>query len=193
MHPGPAIVAPPGVDFFLDVHGDEELPHVFVAGCDGIPRWQGPDGPHLAALQAAFCAAYARHAPEFQTAKGYPPAAVASANLTVASKQVGAGRSTEVTVGCAWVMRSVAPSPRPHLGYFAALWLLPGPQVGERFGCLSLTLEMPFKDSADLPDPRVGWSPGRAKRLGAALLGALHDLADQLAPTQPKQQQQQQA
>lgn len=51
---------------------------------------------------------------------------------------------------------------------------------------------MPFKDSAELPDPRVGWSPGRAKRLGAALLGVLHDLADQLAQ-RPTQQQQQQA
>ena len=42
--------------------------------------------------------------------------------------------------------------------------------VGHRFGCLSLTLEMPFKDNADLPDPRVGWNGERSKRLGAAML-----------------------
>ena len=42
--------------------------------------------------------------------------------------------------------------------------------VGHRFGCLSLTLEMPFKDNADAPDPRVGWNGERSKRLGAAML-----------------------
>jgi murein tripeptide amidase MpaA len=45
-------------------------------------------------------------------------------------------------------------------------------QVGERYGACSLTLEMPFKDHEDLPDPVHGWSPARAKRLGAALLDA---------------------
>ena len=42
--------------------------------------------------------------------------------------------------------------------------------VGHRFGCLSLTLEMPFKDNADAPDPRVGWNGARSKRLGEAIL-----------------------
>ena len=42
--------------------------------------------------------------------------------------------------------------------------------VGHRFGCLSLTLEMPFKDNADAPDARVGWNGARSKRLGAAML-----------------------
>jgi hypothetical protein len=27
--------------------------------------------------------------------------------------------------------------------------------VGERFGCLSVTLEQPFKDNANLPDPEL--------------------------------------
>ena len=43
-------------------------------------------------------------------------------------------------------------------------------QIGHAFGCLSLTLEMPFKDNADLPDPRCGWNGARSKRLGAAIL-----------------------
>ncbi len=43
-------------------------------------------------------------------------------------------------------------------------------QIGHAFGCLSLTLEMPFKDNADLPDPLVGWNGARSKRLGAAIL-----------------------
>ncbi len=45
-----------------------------------------------------------------------------------------------------------------------------------RFGCLSMTLEMPFKDNADLPDPLFGWSPRRCQHLGAANLDAM--LAD---------------
>lgn len=42
--------------------------------------------------------------------------------------------------------------------------------VAHRFGCLSLTLEMPFKDNALLPDPQVGWDGARSKLLGAAML-----------------------
>ncbi len=42
--------------------------------------------------------------------------------------------------------------------------------VGHTFGCLSLTLEMPFKDNADRPDPVVGWNGLRSKALGAAVL-----------------------
>lgn len=41
------------------------------------------------------------------------------------------------------------------------------------FGCLSMTLEMPFKDNADLPDETFGWSPERCKHLGAANLDAM--------------------
>lgn len=42
--------------------------------------------------------------------------------------------------------------------------------VGERFDCLSLTLEMPFKDDARRPDRRRGWSPGRSRAFGRAIL-----------------------
>ena len=42
--------------------------------------------------------------------------------------------------------------------------------VGHTFGCVSLTLEIPFKDNADLPDEACGWSAQRSKRLGAAVL-----------------------
>ncbi len=45
--------------------------------------------------------------------------------------------------------------------------------AGQRFGCLSLTLEMPFKDNADLPDPVVGWNGARSRRLGADVLPAI--------------------
>lgn len=42
--------------------------------------------------------------------------------------------------------------------------------VAHHFGCLALTLEMPFKDNALLPDPHVGWDGARSKRLGGAML-----------------------
>jgi murein tripeptide amidase MpaA len=45
--------------------------------------------------------------------------------------------------------------------------------VGHTFGCLSVTLEMPFKDNADLPDPEVGWNGDRSRKLGAAVLEPL--------------------
>jgi murein tripeptide amidase MpaA len=45
--------------------------------------------------------------------------------------------------------------------------------VGQTFGCLAFTIEMPFKDNANLPDARVGWSGGRSKKLGASILGAV--------------------
>ena len=45
--------------------------------------------------------------------------------------------------------------------------------VGHTYGGLALTLEMPFKDNADLPDPERGWSGARSRRLGADTLTAL--------------------
>ncbi|MCP3024251.1 carboxypeptidase family protein [Cupriavidus basilensis] len=45
--------------------------------------------------------------------------------------------------------------------------------IGHTFGCLSLTLEMPFKDNADQPDPAVGWNGARSALLGAAMLQAV--------------------
>jgi len=42
--------------------------------------------------------------------------------------------------------------------------------VGENFHCLSYTLEMPFKDNNDLPDPVFGWSAERSYRLGESVL-----------------------
>ncbi len=42
--------------------------------------------------------------------------------------------------------------------------------VGEYFHCLSYTLEMPFKDNDDLPDPEFGWSADRSCRLGESVL-----------------------
>ncbi|MEM9987979.1 MAG: M14-type cytosolic carboxypeptidase [Pseudomonadota bacterium] len=45
--------------------------------------------------------------------------------------------------------------------------------MSERFDCLSMTLEMPFKDANVLPDLEVGWSPDRCADLGRSCLDAI--------------------
>jgi len=52
--------------------------------------------------------------------------------------------------------------------------------TGHTFGGLALTVEMPFKDNADLPDPERGWSGARSRRLGADTLTALHAMLPSL-------------
>ncbi len=49
-------------------------------------------------------------------------------------------------------------------------------QLAERYGAVAMTLEMPFKDNADLPDPVHGWSPERSMMLGRDCLGALAEI-----------------
>jgi len=46
-------------------------------------------------------------------------------------------------------------------------------QIGNRFECLAMTLEMPFKDCQSNPDPERGWSPERSRQLGAAVVQPL--------------------
>jgi murein tripeptide amidase MpaA len=44
------------------------------------------------------------------------------------------------------------------------------PYVTHTFGCLSLTLELPFKDNANDPNPQTGWNGARSANLGRAVL-----------------------
>jgi murein tripeptide amidase MpaA len=55
-----------------------------------------------------------------------------------------------------------------------------GNYVAETFGCLSMTLEMPFKDNDAAPDARTGWSPARCHKFGRANLDALRGVLDEL-------------
>lgn len=45
--------------------------------------------------------------------------------------------------------------------------------IAQQFGCLAFTIEMPFKDNANLPDPAVGWNGERSRKLGASVLQPL--------------------
>ncbi len=52
--------------------------------------------------------------------------------------------------------------------------------VGQNFDCLAYTIEMPFKDNADLPDEACGWSGERSKKLGASVLLPVLAVRDRL-------------
>eukprot|EP00238_Polyblepharides_amylifera_P015805 CAMPEP_0196581862 /NCGR_PEP_ID=MMETSP1081-20130531/36049_1 /TAXON_ID=36882 /ORGANISM="Pyramimonas amylifera, Strain CCMP720" /LENGTH=419 /DNA_ID=CAMNT_0041902247 /DNA_START=83 /DNA_END=1342 /DNA_ORIENTATION=+ len=124
-----------GVDFFLDVHGDEVLPYNFIVGNEGIEGWSD----RLEGLQNAFKQAYLRHSPDFQVEHGYPKTEPGKANMGIATAQ-----------------------------------------VGQRFNCLSMTLEQPFKDTADTPNAVQGWSPERCLNFGASVLGAIAEVVKDL-------------
>ncbi|HKT86779.1 MAG TPA: M14-type cytosolic carboxypeptidase [Novosphingobium sp.] len=117
-----------GVDFAMDVHGDEAIPAVFLAGFEGIPslRQEQLDGYNR------YAALLERRTPDFQTKLGYPVSQPGKANLSMSTNQ-----------------------------------------LAERFGCVSMTLEMPFKDHRPAAEPRQEWSPERSMQLGRDCLGAL--------------------
>ena len=52
--------------------------------------------------------------------------------------------------------------------------------VAQTYDCLAMTLEMPFKDNANLPDSDYGWSPERCAKLGAAALDPMLAVIDKL-------------
>lgn len=52
--------------------------------------------------------------------------------------------------------------------------------LGEEFKCLSQTLEMPFKQNNNIPDPITGWSVERSIKLGESLVSTLLSIVDDL-------------
>ena len=122
-----------GVDFAMDVHGDEAIPANFLAGFEGIPSWSDK----LGAKFYDFADALAAATPDFQTEKGYEKSAPGQANLSMSTNQ-----------------------------------------LAERYGAVSMTLEMPFKDHDPNPDPEYGWSPERSKRLAHSCLDVLAQRID---------------
>ncbi len=117
-----------GVDFAMDIHGDEAIPAVFLAGFEGIPSLK----PEQLEGYNRYRCILERRTPDFQTKLGYPVARPGAGNVTMATSQ-----------------------------------------IAERFGAVSMTLEMPFKDHDPLPCPYQGWSPERSMQLGRDCLAAL--------------------
>ena len=124
-----------GVDLFLDMHGDENLPYNFVAGTEGVPSYD----ERIKSLENLFKQTLLAVTPEFQTEFGYDLDAPGQANMTVATS-----------------------------------W------VGDHFKCLAYTVEMPFKDNANLPDEAYGWSDVRSMKLGQDMLPAILAVVDKL-------------
>jgi murein tripeptide amidase MpaA len=114
-----------GVDLFLDVHGEESLPYVFAAACEGIPDYT----ERLKGLEDLFASHLAGVDPDFQREHGYELDAPGQADLRIASNY-----------------------------------------IAQRCDCLSLTLEMPFKDNVNRPDEEAGWSPERSGGFGRSTL-----------------------
>lgn len=117
-----------GVNFAMDVHADEAIPAVFLAGFDGIPSWTQAQGDGYDRYERILD----RRTPDFQTKLGYPKAAAGKANLSMSTNQ-----------------------------------------IAQRFGAVAMTLEMPYKDLVDFPEPEQGWSPERCKLLGRECMAAL--------------------
>lgn len=124
-----------GVDLFLDVHGDEEIPYVFTAACEGNPGYTEKQK----ALEDDFRTRLSGLTQDFQTRFGYPKAEPGKANMDLACNS-----------------------------------------VGERYKCLSLTLEMPFKDHDDAPDLVTGWSGTRSKQLARDVLSVMGQMVSVL-------------
>jgi len=120
-----------GVDLFLDIHGDEEIPYVFTAACEGNPGYT----PRIEALEKRFRSHLSALTRDFQTTHGYTRDLPGEANMTLACNA-----------------------------------------VGEKYDCLSLTLEMPFKDNDDAPNPKTGWSGERSKQLAKDVLSTVADI-----------------
>ncbi|MCP5381447.1 MAG: carboxypeptidase family protein [Kordiimonadaceae bacterium] len=53
-------------------------------------------------------------------------------------------------------------------------------QIAHRFDAVAMTLEMPFKDTIDSPNPETGWSPERSRKLGYSTLDALSAVLERL-------------
>ncbi|HEY5738103.1 MAG TPA: M14-type cytosolic carboxypeptidase [Gammaproteobacteria bacterium] len=73
-----------GLDFGLDVHGDEALPYNFIAGTEGIPGWNRERQQQLELFKMTL----ANLNPDFQVEHGYPPNSAGNANMSYCSNSL---------------------------------------------------------------------------------------------------------
>ena len=73
-----------GCDLFVDVHGDEELPHIFLASETGVPNWND----RHAELYRVFVEAQLQANPAFQLPHGYGTDKKGDANLAICAAQI---------------------------------------------------------------------------------------------------------
>jgi len=73
-----------GLDFGLDVHGDEALPYNFIAGTEGIPGWNHERQQQLDLFKMTL----ANLNPDFQVERGYPANSAGNANMSYCSNSL---------------------------------------------------------------------------------------------------------
>ncbi len=73
-----------GVNFLLDVHGDESLPYCFIAGTEGLSEWDEVRQAQLDFYRTTLAELNA----DFQTEQGYPAKPRGQANLTMSTTQI---------------------------------------------------------------------------------------------------------
>ncbi len=81
-----------GLDFGLDVHGDEALPYNFLAGTEGIPGWSKSRQIKLDLYKQTLASIN----PDFQTEHGYPANSAGKANMSYCSNALAEHFNTPV-------------------------------------------------------------------------------------------------
>lgn len=101
-----------GVDFAIDVHGDESIPANFIAGFEGIPSWSDAQGDQYYRYQRILD----RRTPDFQTELGYPKTPAGRANLGISTNQV-AERYGACAMTLEMPFKDLAAFPEPEQGW----------------------------------------------------------------------------
>lgn len=101
-----------GVDFAMDIHGDEAIPANFLAGFEGIPSWTKAQGGKFTTFGQRLAAA----TPLFQLEQGYEKAAPGRANLSMSTNQV-AERFGAVAMTLEMPFKDHDPSPDAEFGW----------------------------------------------------------------------------
>lgn len=120
------------VDFFMDVHGDEQIPYVFLD--TGI-------NSKSIILGKKFIKSYEKANKHVQSQYGY------------------------------FLPKENPPKKMMRMAHYA---------ISETFDCVSLLLEMPYKDDKNNPEEKLGWSPEKSKNLGQSLLEPLNAILPQI-------------
>jgi len=167
-----------GVDMFVDVHGDEvsrraasSLAHPLVVlfascSCSVVANLFAPAPPHDSPVS---------------------PSSVLPHNFIACAEGIPSWTPHMARVKdkfCQTLQRA-NPAFQTKVGYAidrpnAANMGLAVNAVAEEFNCFAMTLEQPFKDCAEFPDPEFGWCPERAKRFGDSFLSAMRRILPSL-------------
>ncbi|CAN7178560.1 M14-type cytosolic carboxypeptidase [Phenylobacterium sp. LjRoot225] len=147
-----------------------------AAGVDLNRQWHGPDprAPEVAAVLAAMDAAGVDLSLDVHGDETLPHVFVDGADVdpqATASQIAGVERFKSALLVASPAFQTRVGYPPTYAGDEA-----PGMctrAVARRYGAVSLTLEMPFKDSMETPDPVAGWSIEASRRLGHDTLPAV--------------------